>query len=92
MKQEKLFAQEEKEKEEEELRERRRQVAIERREDYKKHMEMHHAKTLTPKQEYYTCSCGLRMHWKVAWGRRDGCPQCNKKFKKEDILLVPEDT
>ena len=39
-----------------------------------------------PKVEVYTCSCGLKMHWKVAEGRSDGCPQCNKKIPLSDIF------
>ena len=39
-----------------------------------------------PKKEIYTCTCGLKMHWKVAEGRSDGCPQCNKKILLSDIF------
>ncbi|MHA1376931.1 MAG: hypothetical protein ACTSRG_00990 [Candidatus Helarchaeota archaeon] len=44
------------------------------------------SKNRTPKQEIYTCKCGLKMHWKVAEGRSDGCPQCNRKIPLSEIF------
>ncbi|TFF89477.1 MAG: hypothetical protein EU549_00465 [Promethearchaeota archaeon] len=88
MKQSKLFSKKEKDKKSKELKEKKHQEAIERKKDFQKHMKMHHKKNLEPKKQYYTCECGLIMHWKVAWGRRDGCPQCNRKVKKEDLFVI----
>ncbi|MHA1315304.1 MAG: hypothetical protein ACTSRB_15480 [Candidatus Helarchaeota archaeon] len=40
-----------------------------------------------PKSEFYTCECGLMMHWKVAEGRRDGCPACGKPIPLSELFL-----
>ena len=45
-----------------------------------------------PKQEIYTCICGLKMHWKVAQGRSDGCPKCNRKIPLSEIFKGEETT
>ena len=39
-----------------------------------------------PKKEIYKCQCGLKMHWKVAEGRADGCPQCNRRIPLSEIF------
>ena len=39
-----------------------------------------------PINEIYTCECGLKMHWKVAEGRSDGCPKCNRKIPLSEIF------
>ena len=39
-----------------------------------------------PKIQFYECKCGISMHWKVAEGRRDGCPKCGKKIPLADIF------
>ncbi|MHA1785514.1 MAG: hypothetical protein ACTSVY_14245 [Candidatus Helarchaeota archaeon] len=38
-----------------------------------------------PKNEFYICECGLKIHWKVAEARKM-CPQCNARIKIEDIF------
>lgn len=43
-------------------------------------------KSRKPRQEIYTCICGLKMHWKVAEGRSDGCPQCRRKIPLSEIF------
>ena len=91
MKQEKLFKKQEKENDDIKTSEKRREAAIERKKDYQKRLKIQREKNLRPKNEYFTCSCGLRMHWKVAWGRRDGCPKCNKRFTKKDIFIIEDD-
>jgi len=92
MKQTKLFPKLDEKSKEIKLMEKRRKEALERKKDYEKHMTMHYSKIQIPKNEYFTCpKCGLRMHWKVALGRRDGCPRCNIKFKKEDIIKTPNE-
>jgi len=90
MKQKKLFPDRERIIEEKNIMEKRRQIALERKKDYEKHIKQYKETHLEPKSEYYTCSCGLIMHWKVAWGRRDGCPKCNKQIKKEEIFKLPD--
>jgi len=91
IKQSKLFPEEEKKRQKKIDSEKRRLNAIERKKDFEKDLKIHKLKELKPKKEYYTCpKCGLIMHWKVAWGRRDGCPRCNIKFKKEDIFELSE--
>ncbi len=44
------------------------------------------AQSKKPKQEIYKCKCGLKMHWKVAEGRSDGCPQCNRHIPLSEIF------
>jgi len=39
-----------------------------------------------PKNEFYHCECGLVLHWKVAYGRRSGCPQCHKPIPLSDLF------
>jgi hypothetical protein len=39
-----------------------------------------------PKHEFYRCECGLVLHWKVAYGRRSGCPQCHKPISLSDLF------
>jgi hypothetical protein len=39
-----------------------------------------------PKNEFYHCECGLVLHWKVAYGRRSGCPQCHKPIALSDLF------
>ncbi|MFX1296509.1 MAG: hypothetical protein ACFFD2_16840 [Promethearchaeota archaeon] len=41
-----------------------------------------------PKNEFYKCECGLILHWRVAYGRRSGCPQCNKPIPLSEIFLM----
>ena len=38
-----------------------------------------------PKQEMYTCTCGLKIHWKIAEARGE-CPQCNVKIDLKQIF------
>ena len=39
-----------------------------------------------PKNEFYRCECGILLHWKVAYGRRSGCPQCHKPIPLSEIF------
>ncbi len=39
-----------------------------------------------PKSEFYHCECGLVLHWRVAYGRRSGCPQCHKPIPLSAIF------
>ncbi|TFG05554.1 MAG: hypothetical protein EU536_01570 [Promethearchaeota archaeon] len=39
-----------------------------------------------PKSEFYQCDCGIRLHWRVAFGHRSGCPQCHKPISLSDIF------
>ncbi len=39
-----------------------------------------------PRSEFYNCECGLVLHWRVAYGRRSGCPQCHKKIPLSEIF------
>ncbi|TFF86621.1 MAG: hypothetical protein EU551_01035 [Promethearchaeota archaeon] len=91
MKQSKLFIKREKERKEKELKEKKYNEAVERKNDYRKRVKNRGVENLKPKNEYFVCECGLRLHWKVAWARKDGCPQCNRKFKKKDIFIIPEE-
>lgn len=38
-----------------------------------------------PKQEMYKCTCGLKIHWKIAEARGE-CPQCNEKIDPKQIF------
>ncbi|MHA1229576.1 MAG: hypothetical protein ACTSRP_00645 [Candidatus Helarchaeota archaeon] len=92
MKQLKLFPGKEEEREETELMNKKLQQAIERKIDYEKKVKLEQLRKLIPKQKYFTCpNCKLIMHWKIAWGRRNGCPRCNVKFKREDIIEVNDE-
>ncbi|NVM56017.1 MAG: hypothetical protein HWN66_20130 [Candidatus Helarchaeota archaeon] len=39
-----------------------------------------------PKNEFYQCECGIRLHWRVAYGRKSGCPQCHKPIPLSEIF------
>lgn len=39
-----------------------------------------------PKNEFYHCKCGIKLHWRVAYGHRSGCPQCHKPIPISDIF------
>ncbi|MHA1299785.1 MAG: hypothetical protein ACTSO9_10150 [Candidatus Helarchaeota archaeon] len=39
-----------------------------------------------PRKIIYMCKCGLKMHWTVAEGRSDGCPQCNRRIPLSEIF------
>lgn len=39
-----------------------------------------------PKKEFYLCECGILMHWRVAYGRKSGCPQCQKPIPVSEIF------
>lgn len=39
-----------------------------------------------PKSEFYECACGIKLHWRVAYGHKSGCPQCHKPINLSDIF------
>lgn len=87
--QRKLFPAEEKKAEESERHEKfLEQAREERRRARELEREREKEKKLKrkPKDEFYRCDCGLVLHWRVAYGRRSGCPQCNKPIYLSEIF------
>lgn len=50
--------------------------------------QVQHLDRKKPKVQYYKCDCGLTMHWTVAEGRRDGCPQCGRPIPLSSIFVT----
>ena len=85
----KLFPTEEKKQKELEQQQKVTQKASEkRREERETERETEKIRKLNrkPKNEFYVCECGLVLHWKVAYGRRSGCPQCHKPIPLSDLF------
>ncbi|MHA1278037.1 MAG: hypothetical protein ACTSQI_01615 [Candidatus Helarchaeota archaeon] len=83
MRQKRLFPDEERkerkrEKEEQILKKAQEQRRLAR--EVERERERERKSRRQPKNEFYQCECGLILHWRVAYGRRNGCPQCHKRI------------
>ena len=88
-KQRKLFPGEEKKDKEREQTQKAMEEARElRRREREREREREKEKKLKrkPKNEFYKCECGLSLHWRVAYGRRSGCPKCHKPIPLSEIF------
>ncbi len=89
VKQKKLFQADEKKETELKIKEQEKIEAVEkRREEREAERERIRERRLKrkPKSEFYRCECGLILHWRVAYGRRSGCPQCHKSIPLSEIF------
>jgi rubrerythrin len=85
----KLFPAEEKKQQELDKQQKETEAADDKhREEREQEHEKEKIKKLNrkPKNEFYRCECGLVLHWKVAYGRRSGCPQCHKPIPLSDLF------
>ena len=90
VKQRKLFPADEKREKEREMRKKAREEAREKRRlerEAERERVKEKKQKRKPKAEFYRCECGLILHWRVAYGRRSGCPQCHKSIPLSEIFM-----
>lgn len=88
-KQRKLFREEESKDREREEQEKVLEAARERKRkerEIEREREKERKLNRKPKNEFYRCKCGILLHWRVAYGRRSGCPQCHKPIPLSEIF------
>ncbi|MHA1652002.1 MAG: hypothetical protein ACTSYB_17600 [Candidatus Helarchaeota archaeon] len=87
--QKKLFPKDESKERQKEKREKLLEEAREKRRrerEIEREREKERKLNRKPKNEFYHCECGLVLHWRVAYGRRSGCPQCHKPIPLSEIF------